>query len=207
MKNIIVTEFIPMLRRRKGAFAEEKSILMPYSVCITFRCGIRLVDLNNLRNVLGFDTKDWEYLLSTIYDFSIMEDKNRVLRETLESLKDKVGMVKYKLYLRFRFPQKKVSPEKLVKYGLTRYHFSQSSGQDQGIKEKEKRKLEEPEINFKKYIIGKNISRRILTESLKPENILGELKKQIQHIFNHYSKDLCRVILTKIIQEDIKIPL
>ncbi len=210
MKNIIVTEFIPMLRRRKGAFdekAKEKSILMPYGVCITFRCGIRLVDLNNLRDVLGFDTKDWEYLLSTIYDFSIMEDKNRVLRETLGSLKNKVGMVKYRIYLRFRYPQKKVSPEKLVKYGLTRYHFSQSSGQDQGTKEKEKRKLEEPEINFKKYILGKNISRRILTESLKPENILGELKKQIQHRYNYYSNDLCRVILTKIIQEEIEIPL
>lgn len=212
MKNIIVTEFIPMLRRRKSAFdekAKEKSILMPYSVCITFRCGIRLVDLNNLRDVLGFDTKDWEYLLSTIYNFSIMEDKNRVLRETLESLKDKVGMVKYRIYLRFRYSQKKVSPEKLVKYGLTRYHFSQSSGQNQGTKEIEKRKLEDPEINFiKKYIIGgKNISRRILTESLKPENILGELKKQIQHRFNYYSTDLCRVILTRVIQGEIKIPL
>lgn len=73
--------------------------------------------------------------------------------------------------------------------------------------EKEKRKLEEPEINFKKYILGKNISRRILTESLKPENILGELKKQIQHRYNYYSNDLCRVILTKIIQEEIEIPL
>lgn len=207
MKNIIVTEFIPMLRIRKGAFAEEKSNLMPYSVCITFRCGIRLIDLNNLRAVLGFDTKDWEYLLSTIYDFSIMEDKNRVLREMLESLKDKVGMIKYKLYLRFRYPQKKVSPEKLVKYGLTRYHFSQSSGQDQSTKEIEKRKLEEPEINFKKYILGKNISRRVLTESLKLENILGELKKQIKHGYNYYSNDLCRVILTKIIQEEIEIPL
>ena len=204
MKNIIVTEFIPMLNPSKNA--KEKSILMPYSVCITFKCGIKLIDLENLRNILGFDTRDWEYLLSTIYDFSIMEDKSKVLREMLESLKDKVGMVKYRIYLRFRYPQKKVSPEMLVKYGLTRYHFSQSSGQE--IKERGKRKLEEPEMNFKKYVVGKNISRRILMESLKSEHILDELKKQIHHSrFNYYSNDLCRVILTRIIQGEIKIPL
>lgn len=207
MKNIIVTEFIPMLspsRKRKNA--KEKSILMPYSVCITFRCGIKLIDLNNLRDILEFNTKDWEYLLSTIYDFSIMEDKNKVLREMLESLKDKVGLVKYRIYLRFRYPQKKVSPEILVKYGLTRYHFSQSSGSKE-IKERGKSKLGEPEMNFKKYVVGKNISRRILMESLKSEHILSELKKQIQHRFNYYLNDLCRVILTKIIQGEIKIPL
>ena len=207
MKNIIVTEFIPMLSPSKRKNANEKSIPMPYSVCITFKCGIKLIDLENLRNILGFNTRDWEYLLSTIYNFSIMEDKNKVLREMLESLKDKVGMVKYRIYLRFRYPHKKVSPEMLVKYGLFRYHFSQSSGKDQGTKEKGKSKLGEPEMNFKKYVVGKNISRRILMESLKSEHILGELKKQIHHRFNYYANDLCRVILTRIIQREIKIPL